>query len=667
MDSTFEPHQLCQTCTGIIEESNILRVKSLELETEQVAEEGYRREVESFMHLGDEELSSSADKGCHLCSLLYEQYDRAGEVGNDGQPLTLKIEREFTYMGPGVVSLAVQATETQPGCSSHINTGPYASLSGDDEVKGSPFGSRTSSDGWFTKIETWLRSCRDDHINCHVTATDAKLPARLIDVGVSEPGAESRPLHLCRTSSMRQRPSYLTLSHCWGDAKFLRLLRENHDEFLDRIPEDKVPATFRDAAIVTRRLGFRYLWIDALCIIQDSEADWVAESAKMGDVYRCAVFTIAALWGSDSRSGLFTRCHPLSWEDCVVHIDSRKVRIRGHDRVRVPVGPLLRRGWVFQERALCPRTLFYSKGTVFWECVHCDAGEFHENLLHPLDLDHQGAWASKQHVYYLAKGFERGESKDGHSNYEPRQIRWHHFWCELREQYRRLDFTLQTDRLVAIQGIMELVGFGDNIAGLRKDMMLPDLLWDADRVQTSTPFQDRIAQEPYLAPSWSWASVRDAWGVDNYFSRYVAQERKDDGSAQDQRSIQWAADILETNVRQKPNGQVTGGHLKLRAPLVKINHSLDAYGSWSPDTRRESPALAMGDKFALLLARVCETDISLGHAQYMDFCLVLERHPNQKDAFFRIGILWQNSNDPIPSALFSSLLSDCQKSILNLQ
>lgn len=49
------------------------------------------------------------------------------------------------------------------------------------------------------------------------------------------------------------------------------------------------PQTLRDAITITKSLGFRYLWIDALCILQDSKGDWEKEAAVMGKVYFNAV------------------------------------------------------------------------------------------------------------------------------------------------------------------------------------------------------------------------------------------------------------------------------------------------------------------------------------------------------------------------------------------
>lgn len=70
---------------------------------------------------------------------------------------------------------------------------------------------------------------------------------------------------------------------------------------------DDLPTTFSDAVEVARRLKIRHLWIDALCIIQDSEEDWQIEARKMTDVYSNSVLNIAASAAEDCEGGLFSK------------------------------------------------------------------------------------------------------------------------------------------------------------------------------------------------------------------------------------------------------------------------------------------------------------------------------------------------------------------------
>lgn len=89
-----------------------------------------------------------------------------------------------------------------------------------------------------------------------------------------------------------------------------KLLKYNYSAFLEGIPYDSLPQVFKDAAYIAARAGIDYLWIDALCIIQDSEEDWAAESAAMGLVYRNGVCNIAATGFLDGTNGLFVKRNP---------------------------------------------------------------------------------------------------------------------------------------------------------------------------------------------------------------------------------------------------------------------------------------------------------------------------------------------------------------------
>ena len=57
-------------------------------------------------------------------------------------------------------------------------------------------------------------------------------------------------------------------------------------------------------------MGLRYIWIDALCTVQDSKEDWLRESAMMLDVHSASLFTLAATASADNEGGLFRERHP---------------------------------------------------------------------------------------------------------------------------------------------------------------------------------------------------------------------------------------------------------------------------------------------------------------------------------------------------------------------
>ena len=78
----------------------------------------------------------------------------------------------------------------------------------------------------------------------------------------------------------------MTLSHCWGKSEFLKLTKTTFQRLRDGfLAAETLSKTFEDAIIICRELGVKYLWIDSLCIFQDSPEDWRCEAAQMGQVY----------------------------------------------------------------------------------------------------------------------------------------------------------------------------------------------------------------------------------------------------------------------------------------------------------------------------------------------------------------------------------------------
>jgi hypothetical protein len=95
------------------------------------------------------------------------------------------------------------------------------------------------------------------------------------------------------------------LSHCWGSVRTLKTTKATLKLREQKISFEDLPLSFQDAVTITRKLGYRYIWIDSLCIIQDSVEDWDLESGSMDHVYSNAVVCIAAEAAPDSSLGIF--------------------------------------------------------------------------------------------------------------------------------------------------------------------------------------------------------------------------------------------------------------------------------------------------------------------------------------------------------------------------
>lgn len=145
-------------------------------------------------------------------------------------------------------------------------------------------------------IKGWLERCDASH-SCP-PQQDHILPCRVIDVG-----SDTKDPKLVITSGRTGR--WVALSHCWGLKLPIRTDSHNINQHCKTIPLSTLTANFRDAILITRGLGLTFLWIDALCIIQDSIQDWYNESLKMSYVYENAVLTIAAEASEGSKTGIF--------------------------------------------------------------------------------------------------------------------------------------------------------------------------------------------------------------------------------------------------------------------------------------------------------------------------------------------------------------------------
>jgi hypothetical protein len=183
---------------------------------------------------------------------------------------------------------------------------------------------------------------------------------------------------LCAGDQIGAAVQYATLSHCWGDIPDkIVLTEENRASFHKALPQSNLSQTFKDAITAARMLGFDYIWIDSLCIIQGSDDDWENEMPQMGKVYEYSIVTITATSSENDNGGCFfnrdtndtfpVRISVGPEHDCDGRLNMRsKVRRSGtaivpqslfdlnclamvHWNNDVENAPINRRGWVFQE------------------------------------------------------------------------------------------------------------------------------------------------------------------------------------------------------------------------------------------------------------------------------------------------------------------------------
>ncbi|KAH9212348.1 heterokaryon incompatibility protein-domain-containing protein, partial [Leptodontidium sp. 2 PMI_412] len=291
-------------------------------------------------------------------------------------------------------------------------------------------------------------------------------PSRVLEVGKEG----SHTLRLRVTSGNDGR--YAALSHCWGGMVSIRTLRENYRLHQTSIEFSELPATFRDAVIVTRALGIPYLWIDSLCIIQNDTHDWEAESSNMGAVYQNAYLVIGADMSPNSRQGFLDPERDENYAYAIkrFHGDSRQ--------------PLALRAWALQEQLLASKMVHFTTKEIIWRCRECLGCEC-------LELDHKYSTDAEHDDVH----FQRILSDPGVDRYV--------IWYRIVDKLMERSITNKLDIFPALSGLAKKMGehyVGTYLAGLWSNDILRGLLWT---IEGKIP--SRIT--PYRAPSWSWASV----------------------------------------------------------------------------------------------------------------------------------------------------------------
>jgi hypothetical protein len=367
----------------------------------------------------------------------------------------------------------------------------------------------------------WLRRCRESHERCRSVYQDDTppfKPKRLIDVS-------SSTVRLVVSSNETQVHEYVALSHCWGLVPIIRTLKANYKDHLLGIQSDKLSRTFNDAIHTTRVLGFRYIWIDSLCIVQDDPDDWSAEAATMCDVYSNATLTIAAAHAAGGDIGCFFERDGRMNNPFLMHLGTQP----SHNSVcawfatfgYIPLSPggvhlplLYGRAWVLQEQLLSSRMLIFNRHILQWECMTLhDSDAFPGGGgSHHSDAELEIRRAVKNQEDHFKKPIEgladRDISDADLACYKADA------WYAIVQSYTHRGMTNTTDRLVALAGIAN--GLGRHTtnryqAGLWSQQLWRGLLWELSTIDQNHYFDlDRngqIRQNPTLAPSWSWASV----------------------------------------------------------------------------------------------------------------------------------------------------------------
>lgn len=371
---------------------------------------------------------------------------------------------------------------------------------------------------------------------------------------------------------------YITVSHCWGLKPVIRLVTFNLEIMKRDIPWTSLSKTFKDAIMVTWKLGFRYLWIDALWILQTSVEDWEYHASRMAQIYSNSQLTISASSGVDGTKGCFSSRLE---EPYVLHsFDSREIRnpvlwmpkqLEGRDRdgclknftvrLKTPHGlyqnqrlkePLLKRAWVFQEQILSPRIIHFASGELHFECKSHVACECSGWSLRSNSYQWETRWR-KAHTRHLGQGMKSYNTSDIEKIAQKRSE--FEAYRALIETYTELDITAELDRLPALSGIT----FGrkdEYLAGMWRSLLIESLHW----YPVSKSLGGIMARRTYdyRAPTWSWASIEAP-------IRHVEKD-----FCRTKFGVNYVAKIIDASATPEgldPRGRVTGGYLRIQGPM----------------------------------------------------------------------------------------------------
>lgn len=340
----------------------------------------------------------------------------------------------------------------------------------------------TKSELAMDRLNHWLTTC----LSCHSACGKLKDPFTSLPERILWLEDENRLKVIENNASTEP---YACLSHRWGKSTAnVSLLTTNLSRCKAGLLVSSLPQLFRDVIYLCRQLGLRYLWIDSLCIVQDDLNDWETVAATMGSIYENAFITISADWDSNSDQSLFNKLPSshLAFEIPTVHGSQIFIRKQfshpwkstTNDPGKETCGdlPLLKRGWVFQERALSKRIIHFTPYELCWECVERTCCECRLN---------EGQW-------------------DALRSQVPRTVA-NESWDSIVQEYSMLDLSFDKDKLQALAGVSRRYALQHGLhfaAGLWRERLDRDFVWRRLQFSPSRPRPD-----PVIAPTWSWAST----------------------------------------------------------------------------------------------------------------------------------------------------------------
>ncbi|PTB62148.1 HET-domain-containing protein [Trichoderma citrinoviride] len=378
----------------------------------------------------------------------------------------------------------------------------------------------------------WLADCVASHEACNAECQEYEWPRRVLDISQDE---------MIRLVSIEYPPpgaTYVALSYCWGRrGGNLCTYESNLAQHKKGIPLKSLPQTIRDIVSVCKQLGQQYLWVDALCIIQDDPADKMTQIPMMADIYSGALLVVSAAGTADVLEGcplgppelqpiqpkVLELEYPRYLEANPENKGAGKVTVvverMEHEHCRRLPGHWARetfdqdgvdllntiedRAWTFQERFLAKRALYIGKGELSWVCASAVQCECRKSRLEVKTEDGDRVFNHRYCIGHVStKRLFSDSNKDLYKTFS-------YLWAEVVTTYSARLLTQFTDRVAALEGLSaafsrrwpEVYARKDYAFGCWEPFLRDLLVWQASGEE---PVSENVQRG--LFPSWAWPS-----------------------------------------------------------------------------------------------------------------------------------------------------------------
>jgi len=289
--------------------------------------------------------------------------------------------------------------------------------------------------------------------------------------------------NLCVSGAPRHC-KYVTLSYVWGSMSSRSQANSGNIKTLQQPGGLKfidLPLTISDAINACTRLGYRYLWVDALCIIQDNAENKHYQISHMDRIYEGASLCLVAAAGMDANYGLPGVSRPRSWNSAGSRIHDIQISpLIDNVEDLITLSKWNRRAWTFQESWLSKRLMFFTDyGLVYHD----------RSPNSPYRVDHGN--------YYSTYGSDSFRESSASAR-------------GMLKAYTGRELSFEGDILKACSGVMHRVFPGGTTYGLPYEDFHSWIIWNTnDYVRPN-----RISSPENLFPSWSWASAFGVIAID---------------------------------------------------------------------------------------------------------------------------------------------------------